>query len=160
VHLTWATATEVNNDHFVIERSQDGMLFESIGSIPGNGNSNTILGYSFIDANPLAGKSYYRLAQYDYNGKSEVSEVKSVDFLTQNAVTVSPNPFEGTTRLSVSGSFKLKIISIQGSLVEEQEYNAISNENYTIGKNLNPGLYLLYIITPQNTFTYKIEKLN
>ena len=161
VLLTWATIKEINNDHFEIERSSDGNRFETIASVKGNGNSNTLQNYEFTDTKSLKGKSYYRLAQYDVDGTKQESEIKLVDF-TNFVINVSPNPFEENTTLSVSpvgASFKIKIISIQGILVEEQEFNG-NSDVYTIGKDLKPGLYILTIIAPQNTITYKIEKLN
>jgi chitinase len=163
VLVTWATANEINNDYFAIERSSDGNQFESIGSVKGNKNSNTLLDYVFTDEQPLYGKSYYRLAQYDFDGTKQESEIRTVDYSTASLITISPNPFEEMTNLSVSPAgtaFKIKIISLQGSLMEEQEYTSDDRNVYTIGKSLNPGVYILTISTPQNTVTYKIEKLN
>ena len=163
VLVTWATAKEINNDYFVIERSSDGNQFEAIGSVKGNGNSNSLLNYTLTDAQPLQGKSYYRLAQYDFDGARQESEIKTVNYSVISVVTVSPNPFEEATNLSISPAgtaFKIKISSIQGAVMEEQEYNGGRTDPYTIGKNLKPGMYILTIVTLQNTTTYKIEKLN
>ena len=72
VILVWKTATEINNDYFTIEHSEDGINYEQIGTEFGAGNSNTILQYSMIDDNPFEGQTYYRLKQTDYDGKFEV----------------------------------------------------------------------------------------
>ena len=71
VDLFWETATETNNDFFTIERSLDGINFESIANIKGAENSSIALTYQFTDTNPLSGTSYYRLKQTDYDGQSE-----------------------------------------------------------------------------------------
>jgi len=62
-NLTWSTASEINNKGFEIERSIDGVNFETIGFVKGNSNSNRINKYSFIDANHSS--AFYRLKQID-----------------------------------------------------------------------------------------------
>ena len=47
--LHWATASEINNSHFEIERSYDGKTFESVGEVAGNGNSQHQIAYSYLD---------------------------------------------------------------------------------------------------------------
>ncbi len=71
VQLEWATATEVNNDFFTIERSMDGKWWDVVTHINGAGNTNHLTRYDFIDNNPYSGISYYRLKQTDYDGKYE-----------------------------------------------------------------------------------------
>ena len=71
VEITWTTASETNNDFFTVERSQDGREFIPIGVVDGAGNSNTILNYKLMDADPYVGISYYRLKQTDFDGKFE-----------------------------------------------------------------------------------------
>lgn|GEM_PF-835930 len=71
VRLNWATATETNNDFFTIERSTNLNDWEVLGFVDGAGTSSRPLHYSFTDYNPMAGVSYYRLKQTDYDGKFE-----------------------------------------------------------------------------------------
>ncbi|WP_461790444.1 T9SS type A sorting domain-containing protein [Pedobacter sp.] len=75
VRLDWATASESNNSHFNVLRANDSKQFQAIGKVEGNGNSNTLQKYAFVDANPFAGNNYYQLQQVDFNGNSEKSEV-------------------------------------------------------------------------------------
>lgn len=74
----WATASETNNDYFTVERSADALSWEAAGQVLGAGFSNAALYYSFRDASPIPGQSYYRLRQTDFDGHSELSDVKSV----------------------------------------------------------------------------------
>ncbi len=73
--LQWATASEFNNDGFAIERSANGNNWIQIGFVAGQGNSNQLANYKFIDRQPLYGENYYRLRQIDYNGSFNYSEV-------------------------------------------------------------------------------------
>ncbi|TVT43676.1 T9SS type A sorting domain-containing protein [Hymenobacter setariae] len=93
---TWTTASETNNDHFVVERSLDGVTFAALGTIKGQGTSATAHTYSFTDAE--AGRQgatlYYRLQQVDIDGKTSYSPVRAVTFAAR-AVALYPTPTAG-----------------------------------------------------------------
>lgn len=94
--LTWSTATELNNDHFQIERSADGRSFDAIGKVNGAGTSYETLHYAFTDEKPLAGWNYYRLKQVDFDGQYAYSPVRAVQVEQSVAVadrlSFFPNP--------------------------------------------------------------------
>ena len=77
-----------------IEKSNDGKIWNSIYEIDGDGTSNVLKKYSFIDRNPFIGFSYYRLRQFDINGKNSYSEIKSTLIDINKSVTIFPNPVE------------------------------------------------------------------
>lgn len=77
--LTWATATEINNDHFDIERSLDGINFIKIKEISGAINSLNIKTYNYIDSSPSNGINYYRLKQVDLDGIYKYADIIYVD---------------------------------------------------------------------------------
>ena len=82
VVLNWITATELNNAGFQIERrkttDERREDWESIGFVNGNGTSTETHTYSFADESPVAGKSYYRLKQIDFDGSFEYSNSKKL----------------------------------------------------------------------------------
>jgi hypothetical protein len=73
VRLTWATASELNNDYFQVEYSSDGLIYEPIEYIQGAGDSNQIINYQI---NVPHGNGYYRLKQVDFDGSYEYSNIK------------------------------------------------------------------------------------
>ncbi len=89
VNCNWATASEFNNDYFTVERSMDAINFIPVAMVDGAGNSNVVLNYSFIDVNPLNGINYYRLRQTDFDGKTTLSEIHSVNMNIENDVVLS-----------------------------------------------------------------------
>ncbi|MCK5789151.1 MAG: hypothetical protein KAH32_09135, partial [Chlamydiia bacterium] len=95
--IEWVTGTEVNNDYFSIERSIDTYSFEEIGQVPGAGNSNSILNYSFIDDNLQQAFYYYRLKQTDYDG-----EYVNFDIMASNC---SVNNHETDIHIEYHGSY-------------------------------------------------------
>ena len=94
--LSWATASEINNSHFDVERSIDGINFEKIGEVAGNGTTLVQQSYEFIDDNPILGENYYRLRQVDFDGRYEYTEIELVVFGAETngvfTVAISPNP--------------------------------------------------------------------
>lgn len=98
VDITWSTATELNNDYFVVERSGEDLVWEPIITTPGAGNSNTLLDYAEKDRNPLEGISYYRLKQVDFDGRFTYSDPVSVfigSIDDNDDVFMYPNPSSG-----------------------------------------------------------------
>lgn len=92
--LKWATAQEINNAYFDVERSVDGNAFTKIATIQGAGNSNENLDYQFTDFNiTSSGKIQYRLKQVDIDGKFEYSKIVTVRYSVANrAINIYPNP--------------------------------------------------------------------
>lgn len=95
VALSWATASERNNDYFTIERSTEGKQFEPYAYMAGAGNSSSVLRYSLTDSSPLEGISYYRLKQTDFDGSTTYSKIQSVHFVEELEIAIYPNPSNG-----------------------------------------------------------------
>ncbi len=91
VELNWATVSETNTSHFILERSVDGISFDRIGSLPSAGTSVSLIDYNFVDETPYTGNNYYRLIQVDLDGTEKPSNVVHVLFKT-GAPIVVPNP--------------------------------------------------------------------
>lgn len=85
VQLVWITASEQDNAYFTVERSDNGVVFVPILTVPGAGNSHQLLNYADLDRAPLPGLSYYRLRQTDRSGESALSNVVTVLRKTDSA---------------------------------------------------------------------------
>ena len=68
VKLRWSTASEHNNDYFTIEKSNDGINYEVIKTVPGAGNSTHVIDYYEEDRSLTSSGIYYRLKQTDFDG--------------------------------------------------------------------------------------------
>lgn len=81
VQLKWTTATEINNDYFLVQRTNDFMTQLDIQKVQGAGNSSTIHSYEAWDHQPLPGMNYYRLLQADLDGSvNEAADYVPVRF--------------------------------------------------------------------------------
>lgn len=96
VLVSWATATETNNDYFVIEKTTDFVHFSEVTQIDAAGNSNMLINYSITDYQPFPGVSYYRLQQTDYSGQTEYSQFAAVNFDPTNQTSVIVYPIPAT----------------------------------------------------------------
>jgi hypothetical protein len=98
--LQWNTAVEIDNDHFDVERSGNGLAFEKIGTVAGANNSNANKNYTFLDDNTLP-DNYYRLKQVDKNGMQTYSNVLQMHFERGESIIAYPNP--ATDYLTIKG---------------------------------------------------------
>ena len=157
VKLLWTTSAEINNDYFSIERSENGLDFELLSEIPGNGNSNVSISYDYFDDSPLMGTSYYRLKQTDFDGKYEYVDLLAVNFNQDDdgicMLHVYPNPCVG------SCSIDLKDCPLANNQVDIELYDAFgkkvvsrispksSNKDISFhlnsSNNLAPGVYIV-----------------
>jgi len=153
VLVNWATASETNNDYFVVEASADALNFSEVGRVKGAGNSNAILNYSLTDVQPLQGISYYRLKQVDFNGAFTYSDVQVVNrpTLWQNEVVVSPNPVTEIANLLIDplvyANPTIELRDIQGRVVKS--YGKVEVRSFEQTKlnmqNVPAGLYFVYV---------------
>ncbi|MBT2557232.1 T9SS type A sorting domain-containing protein [Hymenobacter sp. ISL-91] len=90
--IKWATAMELNNAYFEVQRSANGQSFTAIGKVQGSGTTSNGATYSFSDTRPLTSLTYYRLRQVDLDGTSVFSSVVTVTNSTKPEATFYPNP--------------------------------------------------------------------
>jgi hypothetical protein len=123
VILNWSTATELNNQGFEIERSEDNINFTKIGFVPGFGTTTEPKSYSYSDQSVNSGTNYYRLKQVDYDGSYEYSDVVEIDFRAFNSYLLEqcyPNPFNPTTTIGFGIQSKSNVmIKVLNSIGEE-----------------------------------------
>lgn|GEM_PF-1640858 len=115
VLCAWVTASELNNDHFTVERSHDGHHWEDVGVVPGAGTITTPRYYELTDHAPLPGISYYRVRQTDINGDSGHSVTRTVR--RQTLFGVHPNPGNGVFRVTGHEGGTLTIFDAVGRRV-------------------------------------------
>jgi hypothetical protein len=170
--LKWQTSTEINNFGFEIFKQLKDGIWDKIGFVSGNGNSNSPKDYSFMDKNPEGTNEInYRLKQIDNDGQYKYSDVISVNFsindfeLYQNY----PNPFNPSTTLSwqssIDGNVSIKIYDILGNEIIEliNEFKPAGRqelkfESAVIKNGLPSGVYIYKIEIKNNELLYTMNK--
>ena len=144
VKLEWATATEKENDYFAIERSADGTDFEVIGRIDGRGTAGSFTDYSFIDTQPRAGTSFYRLRQTDFSGVVTYSALVSVlhkKSANRHKFLAYPNPVAPGQVLYINNDFAGTSTILLRDLSGKTIYRSIGNA-VDLPAGLKPGMYI------------------
>lgn len=134
--IEWSTASEKDNDYFIVEHSCDAVNFKEIARVAGAGYSNSILNYSYVDFNLLGGDNYYRLIQVDYNGSRSVSDIIVLNcnnqFQDEPAVEAYPNPFNSDLEVSLinfnNNPAKIELFDMLGKLVYYKEVDSTLNQ--------------------------------
>ncbi len=170
VLLEWATATELNNCHFKIERSLGNNFdFQELGEVKGRGNSSARVDYSFRDhgISVTDHKIYYRIKQVDFDGKYEYSNIIAVQNQPFQAIGLKtwPNPFaeELTVILNALSpdNINIRLYDIKGREVFSQVYaiNEGLNELKIVTlHDAPPGVYVLYLTGNSLFFKEKVIK--
>ncbi len=153
VLLEWLTVTEINNDYFEIQRSSDGINFETIATIKGAGNSNSLIEYSNVDDSPFRGISYYRLKQVDFDGKHSFSDIVAVKIINEE-ITIRPNPTSGLLMIDNLKDREIKIVDVTGKTIREFYLKTKSIDVTDIPK----GIYFIQFIEAKKTIVQKFVK--
>jgi hypothetical protein len=168
VHLSWITATEINNSGFEVERTLNAEKgWDKLGFVSGKGSTTEITTYSFSDNKIIeAGVYLYRLKQIDFDGQFAYSPVIEVDVskpLTFNLSQNYPNPFNPVTNIKysipVTSQVTLKVYDILGnevqSLVNEVKNPGIYDVQFNASE-LSTGIYFYTINAENYTSTKKL----
>ncbi|MDU0371917.1 T9SS type A sorting domain-containing protein [Hymenobacter endophyticus] len=139
--ISWATATEVNNAYFELERSTNGKLFTAIGKVQGTGTTSTGAKYSYDDTNPLTSLTYYRLRQVDTDGTATFSSVVAVSAANTLQASFYPNPSNSSITLpAADGVVEYRVYSVTGQVLAAGK--GAGNSSVTI-QQIPEGIYFL-----------------
>ncbi len=143
VDIKWTTASESNNDYFVVQHSTDGSIFTDVIQVTGAGNSTTMTNYAAIDCEPYSGISYYRLKQVDYNCNFSYSSTVTVNFKTQDEISICPNPTNGVIYILCKGDIN-QVCSINVFTASGTKIYHADGYQQTIDLSTQPdGFYLV-----------------
>lgn len=151
IDLKWETASEENIIAYNVERSTNGITWETAGTVSVNHSNLQTKQYQFTDQQPYKGKNYYRLASLETTGRTQYSPVITINFITQNiirGVSVFPNPFKDHIVISAdqNGTIKqVEIFAADGRLIKK-----ITRSESPIRINtadLIKGIYMLKVTT-------------
>lgn len=152
IGVYWTTALELNNAYMAVERSVNGIDFEEIGQVPGQGTTDEMQSYTFIDNYPVPGVNYYRLRQVDFDGAFEYHPVISVLFdrpLTFS-LQASPNPVSDFLQVEWSlpnaEDGQIRVFDAQGRMMSKRAIGQGSGRYNLPVSNLTGGIYLLQLV--------------
>lgn len=151
--LEWATTSEENFYKFVIQRAIDGVTFEDIGEVQGQGfNIHDIESrYLFVDEAPMLGTNYYRLKAVDLDNSYEYFDVRALKIKGSKVLSVYPNPSNGEgiafrANFNCQESDRIIVIDQLGVQVFSGLASA-AESNIIFQDRLQPGVYMLRYVS-------------
>jgi len=150
VRLFWQTATEYNNDHFLIERSSDLEHWTTIGKVNAASVNNGPADYTFDDRTAEKGINYYRLQQVDFDGSFEYSKVVTARLQGNSSrLTLYPNPVKETLNFrfaeATTSDMHIQVFSSTGQMIQDFRISADLLDYETNTSNWETGLYLVVV---------------
>ena len=150
IEIKWASTTEINNETFILERSEDGISFEKIAELAGQGTTTKEHIYKYIDSNNK-GNNFYRLRQIDRDGTEEISSIIFVENTCQNALNLQlvPNITSDISHLQLTGDLKsdvfIQVLNANGQVVQafEIQHHSEFTEQVIVVNTLPEGIYYL-----------------
>lgn len=156
VELHWQTASESNNEGFVILRSFDGVNFEEIAEVMGAGTSTGTINYMYVDEEDKTGMVYYKLRQVDFDGKTKESKIVAVQ-------TCGPNAQFAIAEDEITVSFKnpeetnyVVVTSLSGKIVFSKSFKDVAEAR--IASPRIKGVYIISVIDSKQITSEKFIK--
>jgi hypothetical protein len=143
VILNWATASEKDNQYFVVEHATNGIDFTALETVSSKGNGSAFRKYSYEYKNPTVGINYYRLKQVDIDGKYTYSDIKTID-MPRKLLSLTSTLISDVLHIFLAGSVPVeyRIVNTSG----QQVATGKSIGSTKIGLSKHPvGWY--YVIT-------------
>ncbi|MGI4869739.1 MAG: T9SS type A sorting domain-containing protein [Janthinobacterium lividum] len=166
--LSWHTASELNSDHFEIERSLDGHNYLAIGQVAGQGTTAQPHSYSFTDAGSarLGKQLYYRLRLVDIDRTTSYSPVRVADFTAATLaakVHLYPNPTSADVTIDLTqlptGLYTVRVLSLTGQLLSSAELTTGQEHDLPVS-SLPAGLYVVQVQSSSLHLTQSLVKLH
>lgn len=151
--LTWITSEEINTKSFQIDRSTDGVHFQTIHTHTASGKE-TGSAYQYLDVvDEKIPVYYYRLTSVDFDGHSESFKMVSVErsYKEKWTTSVFPNPSEHNATIEMLSEKETEILveitDIKGTLINSESKVLVegSNKMEIKSETYPDGIYFIKI---------------
>jgi hypothetical protein len=159
VLIEWASVTEINNEYFMVEKSDDYVVWIEFDRIDGAGNSTKELEYHVFDSNPFIGVSYYRLSQKDFDGTISILGTKLFEHRLSGQMSIFPNPISAGETMTFYGLRGLEIVSAELIQWDGKQVKLTFTDNsdqVAIPVDIKPGAYVISLQSKSFRYLYKL----
>jgi len=154
--ISWTVTNEYNNKGYYIKRSVDGVIYSTVGFVPGN-NQAGILTYQYTDS-PAEGTVYYKIVQEDFDGNIISTPVFYISFFLNNLASLYPNPFTSSFSIKLPDNESpaiYQVFTASGILIDS---GTITSILANLGNSYVSGIYFVHIITSTESTTSRLIK--
>ncbi|MGN6292530.1 MAG: T9SS type A sorting domain-containing protein [Chitinophagaceae bacterium] len=150
--INWQTATEINTDHFNVQRSLNGTDWMTIATLNAAGQSSSLLNYSYTDPVPASSdRIFYRIQSVDIDGSKSYTPVRLSTCGSGILWQVWPNPVHQLAYISLKldGTYKasVRLFDNKGAMVRQWQKGLVrGNNQFSVDmQGLPAGTYHLFI---------------
>lgn len=153
--IEWETSMETDNDHFLVEKSSDGITFETVAAVKANTNNSTQKKYSVNDKLQPNTTVYYRLKQVDKNGGYKYFDPTALNCGDKTEMHVYPNPSKGTFRINgIQGENSVSVTNALGDEVYSEK-NLVDITEINLSEQ-QPGIYFVKVESENQIKMFKV----
>lgn len=161
VEINWITEFETGNDHFVVERSYNGIDWNELVAIKAKGNESIGATYNYLDSE-ASGQIYYRITNVDLDGRKQIFDIKSINCNgSETMQIIAANPFRDQLRFDFSTTSPHRaeyIIETIGGRVMTEGVITDNNIEEIDTKNWPSATYVLIVKQGSQFSTRKLVK--
>jgi hypothetical protein len=163
--LVWETSNEIDNDYFRIDASKNGLDFETIDRVQGQGNSSSSKAYLYLVEDFNSEYNYFRLTQVDFNGTSSKSKVIYIEDCNQTAFAnqvyynSEDEKIHFFYHIEDSQDIEISVYDLSGKLIYTGTDYLDANSKQkllNINVNLSRSVYLLKIQSERESYNIKL----
>jgi Secretion system C-terminal sorting domain len=155
VYLTWEYGDGAGLQDFEVQKSSNGLSWNTIGEVLSNEGITDETHYSLIDPDPATGANYYRLILQNNNGENSYSVIREVNLSSAATLSFFPNPARNSIQYSIGGymgtSVTIRLISASGQLL--QSYFIKNSSGSMDVSGYSSGVYFLEVIDNEKILT-------
>ncbi|HMU47756.1 MAG TPA: T9SS type A sorting domain-containing protein [Chitinophagaceae bacterium] len=154
IRVDWSNLTELDVNNYTVERSADGQLFTALSAVSASKNNGSRADYSYFDATPLSGVSFYRIRSNEFDGGQLYSIIVRVNTKGGNTdITIYPNPVTGgllslqATELA-KGDYTIRVFNASGQQVFQQRFahnGGFVTQSVQLPASAQSGMYNLQL---------------
>ncbi len=165
INLTWTTVDDDDDSKrlFEVERSNDGITFETIQVTPGKAGNQTETDYFHTDENPYFGLNYYRIKQIEADGTYNISHIIGVNFIGLERIVVNLYPVPAASNLNLRliqksqfgfemEDYQVMLMDEMGRILESLPFEEKMSIDLT---NYMEGMYFISIINSKGRVVYQ-----
>ncbi len=140
VVLAWETFAEYDSKEFIVQHSEGGLGWTSLGTVAAAGTSGVVQSYKFTHSTPVDGTNYYRVILVNQNGRNHFTKVIQVAFVEKHPLRIYPNPvLNGILNVQLQQDVDITIYTRNGKALLHKHCAAGKSKVYV--NDLPAGLY-------------------
>ncbi len=147
VLIAWTTAQELNNNHFDVEKSNDGSNWTVIATQIAVGNSSMASNYSYTDKNLHTAIAYYRIRQVDNDGTNTYTEIKAVktNSIASTKIYATQQNIQIDFNKEMTSKYSVRIINMNGQVMLQKDYSTNASAIAVSHNGMPGGIYIVQV---------------